>query len=1134
MDGLAVAAAVIQFVEFSSGLIAKGIAIHSSATGLAVDHDELRTITDSLSHSSDEITHSLAEQHGRRKLTANERDLEKIATGCQAVAGELLDVLASLASKGPRTRWRSFRHALRAAWSEGKVQSLENRLDRFRQQIMVSVLSSLRQEADRSIREQSSMRESVERIEQLQRNSIPIGDRFVRQVMDGEQWRRDLIQMIHEQGQGELQRMTILTQVRDEKGWTPNAVIVQERRIRERILHKLAFRNMTDRERRISKAHQRTFEWIFCDPKSDSRPWASFKDFLEGSGKKIYWVTGKPGSGKSTLMKYIRHHPETSKLLRTWDPNNDVIRAAFYFWNSGSRMQMSVEGLLQTVLHDCLRQLPALVQEVMPERWEAATLFDVDDFPWSLEEVAQALRKLIIELCPEQKFFVMIDGLDECSGNMAQLIELITDLAEDAENLKMCLASRPWNNFEDAFRGRPALMLQDLSATDIEYYITSKFAANEGFAEFQVRDPSSARELLETIAKKAEGVFLWVHLVVQSLLEGLTNGDGLRDLHSRLDELPPNLEDLYVKILENLDEKYLDHASRLFQIVRACDEPPTLLRVALADLEDGDRAMQAPVAPIPLGETSALCKNMKRKLTSRCRGLLDVSSAVTYQVDDGQADDDQPVPDLDWSRADESGEVSGHHMANLEIQYLHRSVRDYIQSSEMWSWLVSANEEPFDPHIVLLKSHLLQLKSLESDSLSARAVGFHVWMAIKYAKMSLNIHTRNRKRQVKEIVLLLDELDKTVTLLTTSPVRSSTFVDRNGSLGDEHWSSFFLIRVPNPSFTHMMAVCGVHQHLEMRLRSSSPKEENEDYQDAREAESMPLMIVALEGAPVIPTAQEYKELLGPHPMVLKTLLRKGFSCHKPYHGRSAWDLAMNAGYAGILELFEEYRGKPPARRTDDNRRSPTARGRHEDGSESDESNASTEAVTSLEGQPRLGSESRRSRSSGHLPSKTERRRGDQSSRRVPLEYQYTHYQPSAQTPRSRPPPPPQGRPEPPPYGNLSFRPYHGTRRPYDGYDDDRGEYPEYRSFYPGSYATYSPPPRRPVSYWRGNRPDIPLSTNPPHLSYRSMDYSRPPYWAEQWFHPQTAGPADAYYRSGWRGELPSRTSYGGGYGYWDR
>ena len=925
MDGLTVAATVIQFVEFTSGLITKGIAIHSSVTGRTVDHDELETVTKSLSHSSDEIQQSLTNQLGRRRLTRTEKDLEKIAVGCRGVAEELLEALANLASKSPKTKWRSFRLALRATWSERKVQSLEDRLDRFRQQMMVNVLNSLRQEADRSIREQSSIRESVERIEQLQRNSISVGDRFIGQIVDGEQWRQDLIEMIHEQGQGQLQKIANLTQLKDDNGRRPPAVVVQEKRIRERILHKLAFRNMVDRERRISKAYRQTFEWIFCDPKSDSRPWSSFKNFLERSSKKIYWITGKPGSGKSTLMKYIRHHPQTTKLLQTWGAD-DVTQAAFYFWNSGSRMQMSVDGLLQTVLHDCLQQLPWAVQEVLPERWEAATLFDVDDFPWSWGEVEQALRRLITKVCPEKKFFVMIDGLDECSGDQAQLVELIHELAEGAENLKLCVASRPWNKFEDAFRGRPSLMLQDLSAPDIKWYIESKFTANAGFAEFQVLDPSSAMKLLWSISKKAEGVFLWVHLVVQSLLEALTNGDGLRELHSRLEELPPNLEDLYTNILENLDDKYRDHASRLFQIVRACDESPTLLCIALADLEDGKRAMLAPVEPMSHKETSALCKNIKRKLVSRCRGLLDISSPATirlrdhhsgdyYPNEDYSATDGVANEDLDWSQTSEAEDkVYCASLAHLEVQYLHRSVRDYIQSSEIWSWLVSANEEPFDPHLCLLKSHLLQLKILESASLSAKEMGFHIWMAIKYGKRSLDIHTKENKEQVKEVVLLLDEIDKAGILLTSSPVRANpTFVDRSGILGGDHWSSFFIIRVPNPSFSHIMAVCGVHQYLEMRLQSSDLKEED-DYDDDDKTEGgdkVPLMIAVLEGVPSVPERQGYLDLFGPHLNVLETLLRKGENCYKLYHGRSAWDFARKGGYAKILELFEEYRGKPP-------------------------------------------------------------------------------------------------------------------------------------------------------------------------------------------------------------------------------
>lgn len=875
MDGLAIATAVIQFIEFTTGLVNKGISIHSSASGQTVDHHELESITKSLEQTSEDIQESItkeSQQQGRRQLTGNDRELQRIAADCQKVANELLDVLSQLASKGPKSKWRSFRQALRATWNEGKIQALETRLDRFRQQLMMNVLNSLRYQADKSMRKQSSIQESVEKMEELQRSNMLVGDRFVEQMADGAQWRRELIQMIHEQGQG-----LSGPQPRNFKNPSSNAALAQENRIRQRLLHKLAFRNMADRERRISKAHQRTFEWIFCDPDPASIPWPSFKEFLEHPTRKVYWITGKPGSGKSTLMKYIRHDARTVGLLEAWGGGEEIVQAAFYFWNSGSQMQMSVEGLLQTVLHDCLRKLPKAVQKVLPERWEAATLFDVDDFPWTLEEVAHALRRLVTEVCRDEKFFFLIDGLDECTGNQTQLIELITELADECENLKLCVASRPWNNFEDAFRDRPSLRLQDLSAGDISWFIRSKFEANTGFAEFQVRDATSSNDLMVEISRKAEGVFLWVHLVVRSLLEGLTEGDSLRDLHRRLRQLPPDLEDLYIRILESLSEDYLDHASRLFQIARASHELPTLLCIALADLEDDERAMKAPVEPISGKEMMALCRNMKRKLMSRCRGLLDVSSSLEQMDEEDRNYENKPGMMTSESLAYSQNPVD---MTGLEIQYLHRSVRDYIQSPEVWSWLISNNKEAFDPHLQLLKSHVLFLKGLDVTSLSASKMGFHVCMGITHAKRSLPLSysvptskQRPEEKSYEQVLTLLDEIDKTAKLLTTGDSLAghlgSTFVDRYCVIGEKHWSSLFISHVPNLSFLHMMAACGVHQYLCRHL----PQHKSHD-ETANAAGSdilATLQTLAVKGAAI----EGYTEMLGPHRSVLKVLLQNG-------------------------------------------------------------------------------------------------------------------------------------------------------------------------------------------------------------------------------------------------------------------
>jgi hypothetical protein len=132
---------------------------------------------------------------------------------------------------------------------------------------------------------------------------------------------------------------------------------------------------MTDREYRIPKAHEETFKWIFSDEGSLLKPLASFKNFLERQACQLYWITGKPGSGKSTLMKYLHHNPNTFDYLKVWGGGGEVISAHFHFWNSGSEMQMTVEGLLRTLMYEFLQQLPSAIHEVF-------SLIGEDDYPW--------------------------------------------------------------------------------------------------------------------------------------------------------------------------------------------------------------------------------------------------------------------------------------------------------------------------------------------------------------------------------------------------------------------------------------------------------------------------------------------------------------------------------------------------------------------------------------------------------------------------------------------------------------------------------------------------------------------------------------------------------------------------------
>ncbi|KAJ3503407.1 hypothetical protein NM208_g16522 [Fusarium decemcellulare] len=71
----------------------------------------------------------------------------------------------------------------------------------------------------------------------------------------------------------------------------------------------------------IPQAHKDTFQWAFDSRLAD---W-----FVSGNG--TFWISGKPGSGKSTFMKFIAQHPRTRELLESWTgshSNTEVVAGA--------------------------------------------------------------------------------------------------------------------------------------------------------------------------------------------------------------------------------------------------------------------------------------------------------------------------------------------------------------------------------------------------------------------------------------------------------------------------------------------------------------------------------------------------------------------------------------------------------------------------------------------------------------------------------------------------------------------------------------------------------------------------------------------------------------------------------------
>jgi hypothetical protein len=140
------------------------------------------------------------------------------------------------------------------------------------------------------------------------------------------------------------------------------------KKVAKEILESLNFDTIATRFDAVTEAHSRTYNWIFQDPRRDSMPWSNFVDWLE-KGNGIYWINGKAGSGKSTLMKFVFGHRETMSHLAVWAKNSKFYIADFFFWYSGTTLQKSQLGLLRSLLYDILRKNINLIPVVLPQQW---------------------------------------------------------------------------------------------------------------------------------------------------------------------------------------------------------------------------------------------------------------------------------------------------------------------------------------------------------------------------------------------------------------------------------------------------------------------------------------------------------------------------------------------------------------------------------------------------------------------------------------------------------------------------------------------------------------------------------------------------------------------------------------------
>ncbi|SPO07018.1 uncharacterized protein DNG_09712 [Cephalotrichum gorgonifer] len=549
---LSTAAALAQFVELGARLISKAHDIYSSAAGMAEEDEQLGFIVDRLSSLSKSAISK--EPYGMQTDAA--KSLAVVADKCQQLSAKLLEILERTKAKDPNSRRQSAVAALKSMWSEKEKKELKEQADDCRNLLHVQLTLVMGSETVDRLRKLAETGQSnAEDLNSLRKHVAIIQDGVTVSSLSSEV--ETQIESLFKLSRQALNSITS-----------------------HRILNCLSFSDMHGRYNNVPGAHSSTFEWIFDNAVQRRHEKALegrtlFREWLE-SGDDVFHISAKPGAGKSTLMKFLIRHPSTRDLLETWAAGRKLVIAKFFFWKPGKQTEHSIPSMLRTLLYDSLEQCPALFTSVLPSQW-----CRVDSLPWqapvelqfSDEEILGAFDRLIthISTTKDERFCFFIDGLDEFEPKLGEsyksLVRQISDwTARSGGNLKFCVSSREFDVFLESFKGPCGLKLQDLTRDDMEKVTRDTLERNSDFQALE-KPENGTEHLISLVLNKANGVFLWVSLVVSLLDQSCDDGDTFSELERKVHALHPEIKKLFRQLLDSVHESDRARSAQTFAIV---------------------------------------------------------------------------------------------------------------------------------------------------------------------------------------------------------------------------------------------------------------------------------------------------------------------------------------------------------------------------------------------------------------------------------------------------------------------------------------------------------------------------------------------------------------------------------------
>ncbi|KAK0639799.1 hypothetical protein B0T16DRAFT_361439 [Cercophora newfieldiana] len=568
------------------------------------------------------------------------------------------------------------------------------------------------------------------------------------------------------------------------------------RSVAQRITRPFKFVDFTAREAAVGQSILETYSWIFDRGQgsaANGTPWSNFPHWLERPEDPIYWITGKPGAGKSTIMKYVLGTPMLRTHLVKWAGEVPLLVARFYAWHAGTTPQKSILGLKQSLLYQVLEQYPDLIPVLVPRRWAYFWLFNPDDPKQQTvteSEVDESFARLMAISGRTISLAIFIDGLDEFDVPPKEVVALVESIASSSRNgIKICVASRPWVEFEDAYSESPKLQMDLYTGNDMEIFVAARFRKCRAFSELSAAHPIESMNLQQDLTRKANGVFIWLSLVVDALEVAATEGSGVLELREITESLPTDMCALYDVIWDRIPKRNRQRGAILIQTVEVAD---FTLHWSFVWLLDEYAQRRHDLSPTHLHSVegsqpdggqqlfSHIRASLKRRLASRTRGIIVESFS--------------------------------------NVDFTHRTARDWAIQPKVRDNLRQECGPLFDPNLLILEIFTIGLTSKLLFKFDTHS---KLWNAVIYNALECASRVSDSARE---------NVDSLVQALDTFNERVPAAFDRINCNGRSccpldtpsgHWSSYF---TPSPplkrmTFLHLAAQFAVLPYVKAKVKT---------------------------------------------------------------------------------------------------------------------------------------------------------------------------------------------------------------------------------------------------------------------------------------------------------------------------